>query len=139
MNKQVLIYVVSGVVVLLVLAVAIYFGFMAKTTEETGAEKVTIELHDYSQAEDLVKTVDVTDKKDLRKLNGYYNKISELTEPISPLVLDEAVLTFEDGTKISIELEKPEYIYVSDFQGSDKHFAAKTPEGLVSFVQELLK
>ena len=140
MSKQVLIYVVSGVIVLIVLAVAMYFGFVSKSEEE-GIElkKVTIELHDYSKENDLVKRVTITDKNDLKKLNSYYKNIAKPSEPLSVAILNEGILTFEDGTKIYVAFDMPEYCYVAEFNGSDEHFAGNAPEGFISFIQELLK
>lgn len=137
MNKRTIIYICCAIAVVLVIAFAIYFIVTANKSENTNEEKITI--IQYGEDLNVAKTIDITNKKQLKQLkNICQNPSLEQNEETSQIgIKNDVKVDLNNGVFFMIQLNYDKYCYYED-TNTGTQLIIKMPEGLLETVNEIL-
>lgn len=136
MNKRTIIYICCAIAVVLIIAFAIYFVVSANKSENT-QEKITITK--YNENFKVDKTIDITNKKQVKELTKICNNPSLEQDDMTPYlaIKNDVKLDFNNGIFFMIQLNLEEYCYYED-SNSDTKLVIKMPEGLLESINNIL-
>ena len=139
MSKKTVIYIACAVAVVLIIAIAVYFGATSKKSEVLSQEqKIVITRYDEDFKVD--KTIDVTDKKTVKEIEKISKNISlEQDEEAQYYAIRNDIKVYLGNDKfIMIQTDFDEYCYYED-SNSDTRLIIKTPEGLLDIINKILE
>lgn len=136
MSKRNIIFICIAVAIVIVLALIIYFVVANQSNKENSERKIVLEKYENYE---LVKTIDITDKKTTNELTSICNNISlEQDENTKSLAIrNDVKLDLNNGTVLFIQLDLPEYCYMENNNSNEK-LVIKMPNGLLDAVNEIL-
>lgn len=136
MNKKTIIYICLAVVVVISIAIALYFIIANNSNNTDKVEKIVLEKYENYE---LAKTLEITDKKKLKELTTIYEGVSleqdENTESLA--IRSDVKLDLGNGTIFFIQLDIPDYCYMENSNTNVKT-VIKMPVGLLEYVNTVL-
>ena len=139
MSKKTVIYIACAVAVVLIIAIAVYFGATSKKSEVLSQEqKIVITRYDEDFKVD--KTIDVTDKKTVKEIEKISKNISleQDEEAQYYAIRNDIKVDLGNDKFFMIQTDFDEYCYYED-SNSDTRLIIKTPEGLLDIINKILE
>lgn len=136
MSKRNIIFICVAVVVVIAIALIVYFVVANQSNKTSDDTKIVLEKYENYE---LAKTIEITDKKTINELNTICNNVSleqdENTENLA--IRNDVKLDLKNGKVFFIQLDLPEYCYMEDSSSNTK-LVIKTPSGLLDSVNNIL-
>ena len=132
MKKRTIIYIACAVAVALIIAFAIYFSLKANSNKP----KIIIEKYDTNF--NVEKTIEITDKNQIKEFNKFCDNISLDQDDISKSlgIKKDVKVDFGNGKLFFMQLDLPvNYCYYED---ENTKLVIKMPEGLLNKINETL-
>lgn len=137
MKKTTIIYIVSITIAVIIISIGVYFTFQ-KNNNKNEYETKNITIKKYNGNDEIEKTVEIKNKKDINELLEICNNIS--------LEQDETTKGFGIKIDIEVDLQNGIKLYLQDgldkycaYNSKDINYTIKMPAGLVDFVNNALK
>ena len=133
MKKRTIIYIACAVAVALIIAFAIYFSLKANNSNKP---KIIIEKYDTNF--NVEKTIEITDKNQIKEFNKFCDNISLDQDDISKSlgIKKDVKVDFGNGKLFFMQLDLPvNYCYYED---ENTKLVIKMPEGLINKINETL-
>lgn len=139
MNKKTIIYIVCAVVLVIAIALILYFTVFNKNISNTNEDQNKINIIIYDENFDVAKTIEITNKKQRKEIEKICDNPSLEQDEDSPYlaIKNDLKIDFDNGRFFMIQLNLPEYCYYED-ANSDTKLVIKMPEGLLDKVNELI-
>lgn len=140
MSKRNIIFICIAVAVVIIIAFTVYFiviGTGAKNNSTENAEKIT--LIKYDENFNVEKTIDITNKKQMKRINELCDNPSLEQDDTTPYlaIRNDVKLDLGNEKFFMIQLDRKEYCYYQDTASNIK-LVIKMPEGLLEKVNEIL-
>ena len=139
MKKRTIIYIACIVAVALIIAFAVYFTINANKTENPNDEQKIV-ITKYNDNFEVEKTVEITDKKEIKEINKICENLSLEQDDTSPYlaIRNDIKLDLGHGNFFMIQEDLNEYCYYENASSNTK-LVIKMPQGLLEKVNEFLK
>lgn len=139
MNKKTVIYIVCAVVLVIAIALILYFTVFNKNINNPNEDQDKINIIVYDENFDVAKTIEITNKKQRKEIEKICDNPSLEQDEDSPYlaIKNDLKIDFDNGRFFMIQLNLPEYCYYED-ANSDTKLVIKMPEGLLDKVNELI-
>lgn len=139
MNKKTVIYIACAVVLVIAIALILYFTVFNKNISNTNEDQNKINIIIYDENFDVAKTIEITNKKQRKEIEKICDNPSLEQDEDSPYlaIKNDLKIDFDNGKFFMIQLNLPEYCYYED-ANSDTKLVIKMPEGLLDKVNELI-
>lgn len=139
MNKKTVIYISCAVILVIAVALVLYFTVFNKNENSTGEEQNKINIITYDENFDVDKTIEITNKKDKKEIEKICNNISleQDDEFSNRAVRNDVKVELGNNRFIMIQLDISEYCYYEDSNSNTK-IIIKMPEGLLDKVNQLI-
>jgi len=139
MKKRTIIYIACAVAVTLIIAFAAYFIIKANKSETTNVEQKII-ITKYNDNFEAEKTVEITDKKQIKEINKICENPSLEQDDTSPYlaIRNDIKVDLGNGKFFMIQEDLNEYCYYEDANSNTK-LVIKMPEGLLEKANEILQ
>lgn len=139
MNKKTVIYIACAVVLVIAIALILYFTVFNKNVSNTNEDQNKINIIVYDENFDVAKTIEITNKKQRKEIEKICDNPSLEQDEDSPYlaIKNDLKIDFDNGKFFMIQLNLPEYCYYED-ANSDTKLVIKMPEGLLDKVNELI-
>lgn len=139
MNKKTVIYIACAVVLVIAIALILYFTVFNKNISNTNEDQNKINIIIYDENFDVAKTIEITNKKQRKEIEKICDNPSLEQDEDSPYlaIKNDLKIDFDNGRFFMIQLNLPEYCYYED-ANSDTKLVIKMPEGLLDKVNELI-
>ena len=138
MSKRNIIFICIAVAVIIVVAFAVYFIVKAVNKSEKPDEgKIIIEKYDENF--DIEKTIEITNKKQIKQLKDICENPSLEQDEETPYIAirNDVKVDLGNGKFLMIQLGLDEYCYYED-ANTQTQLVIKMPEGLLEKVNEIL-
>ena len=138
MNKRTIIYIACGIALALIIAFAVYFVVKAnKSGNVENEQKIVITKYDDNF--EIEKTVEITDKKEIKEFNKTYGNPSLEQDDTSPYlaIRNDLKVDLGNGKFFMIQEDLNEYCYYEDAKSNTK-LVIKMPEGLLEKINSIL-
>lgn len=138
MSKRNIIFICIAVAVVIIIAFAVYFIVAGTKNNNTeNVEKVT--LIKYDENFDIEKTIEITNKKQMKKIKEICDNPSLEQDDTTPYLAIRNDVKIDLGNEkfFMIQLDLEEYCYYEDTASNTK-LVIKMPEGLLEKVNEIL-
>lgn len=139
MKKRTIIYIACGVAIALIIAFAVYF-IIAANKSGNAENKQKIIITKYNSTFEEEKTVEITDKKQIKEINKICENVSLEQDDISISlgIRRDVKVDLGNGKIFFIQLDLPvNYCYYED-SNSNTELVIKMPEGLSDKVNNIL-
>ncbi len=138
MNKKTIIYIACGVAIALIIAISIYFILVSNKSESRKTEQ-KITLTKYDENFDVAKTIEITNKKQIKEIEKICDNPSLEQDDTTPYlaIKNDIKLDLGNGRFFMIQLNLPEYCYYED-TASETKLVIKMPEGLLDKVNQFV-
>lgn len=138
MNKKTIIYIACGVAIALIIAISIYF-ILVSNKSESGKTEQKITLTKYDENFDVAKTIEITNKKQMKEIEKICDNPSLEQDDTTPYlaIKNDIKLDLGNGRFFMIQLNLPKYCYYEDTTSETK-LVIKMPEGLLDKVNQLV-
>ena len=139
MKKRTIIYIACAVAIALIIAFTVYFAINAnKNAKVEPEQKIIIEKYDDNF--DVEKTIEITDKNQIKEINKICENPSlEQDDITSSLgIRTDVKVDFGNGKLFIIQLDLQEYCHYEDLN-TNTNLRIKMPEGLLEKVNEILQ
>ena len=138
MKKRTIIYIACGVAIALTIAFTVYFVINANKSEDKENEQKIV-ITKYDDNFEIEKTVEITDKKQIKEMNNVYGNPSLEQDDTSPYlaIKNDIKIDFGNGKFFMIQEKLKEYCYYEDTNSNTK-LVIKMPEGLLEKVNSVL-
>lgn len=139
MNKRTVIYIACAVVLVIAIALILYFTVFNKNVSNTNEDQDKISIIKYDENFDVAKTIEITNKKQRKEIEKICDNPSLEQDEESPYlaIKNDLKIDFGNGRFFMIQLNLPKYCYYED-ANSDTKLVIKMPEGLLDKVNELI-
>lgn len=139
MNKKTVIYIACAVVLVIAIALILYFTVFNKNVSNTNEDQNKINIIVYDENFDVAKTIEITNKKQRKEIEKICDNPSLEQDKDSPYlaIKNDLKIDFDNGRFFMIQLNLSEYCYYED-ANSDTKLVIKMPEGLLDKVNELI-
>lgn len=139
MNKKTVMYIVCAVVLVIAIALILYFTVFNKNVSNTNEEQNKISIITYDENFDVAKTIEITNKKQIKEIEKICDNLSleQDEEYQNYLIRNDIKLDLGNGRFFIIQTDLQECCYYED-EGSDTKLIIKMPEGLLEKVNELI-
>lgn len=139
MNKKTVVYIACAVVLVIAIALILYFTVFNKNISNTNEDQNKINIIIYDENFDVAKTIEITNKKQRKEIEKICDNPSLEQDEDSPYlaIKNDLKIDFDNGKFFMIQLNLPEYCYYED-ANSDTKLVIKMPEGLLDKVNELI-
>ena len=139
MSKKNIIYIACAVAVVLIIAFAIYFAVTANKSKKIEDEPKVI-VTKYNDNFEVEKTVEITDKKQIKEINKIYENASLQQDDTTPYlaIKNDIKVDLGNGKFFMIQEDLKEYCYYEDANSNTK-LVIKMPEGLLEKVNDILQ
>lgn len=139
MNKRTVIYIACAVVLVIAIALILYFTVFNKNVSNTNEDQDKISIIKYDKNFDVAKTIEITNKKQRKEIEKICDNPSLEQDEESPYlaIKNDLKIDFGNGRFFMIQLNLPKYCYYED-ANSDTKLVIKMPEGLLDKVNELI-
>lgn len=139
MNKKAIIYIACAVVLVIAIALILYFTVFNKNVSNPNEDQDKINIIVYDENFDVAKTIEITNKKQRKEIEKICDNPSLEQDEDSPYlaIKNDLKIDFDNGRFFMIQLNLPEYCYYED-ANSDTKLVIKMPEGLLDKVNELI-
>lgn len=136
MSKKTIIYIACAVAVALIIAFAVYF-IIAANKSGNAENKQKIIITKYNSTFEEEKTVEITDKKQIKEINKICENPSLEQDDTTPYlaIRNDIKIDLGKGKLFIIQLDLPEYCYYED---SNTKLVIKMPVGLLEKVNNIL-
>ena len=138
MKKRTIIYIACAVAIALIIAFVVFFVINAnKTANLESEQKIIIEKYDDNF--EIEKTIEITDKNQIKEINKTCKNPSLEQDDTSPnlAIRNDIKLDLGNGIFFMIQEDLNEYCYYED-ANSDIKLVIKMPEGLLEKVNNIL-
>ncbi len=138
MKKRTIIYIACIAAVSLIIAFTVYFVIKANKSENPNAEQKII-ITKYDSNFEVEKTVEITDKKQIKEINKICENPSLEQDDTSTYlaIRNDIKVDLVNGKFFMIQADLNEYCYYEDVNSNTK-LVIKMPEGLLEKVNNLL-
>lgn len=139
MKKRTIIYIACIVAIFLIIAFAVYFIINTNKSGNTESEQKIV-ITRYNDKFEVEKTVEVTDKKQIKEINKICENPSLEQDDTTPYlaIRNDIKIDLGNGTFFMIQEDLTEYCYYENANSNIK-LVIKMPEGLLEKVNEILK
>lgn len=139
MSKKNIIYIACAVAVAIIIAFAIYFAITANKSKNPEVESKII-ITKYNDNFEIEKTVEITDKKQIKEMNNIYGNPSLEQDDKSPYlaIKKDIKVDLGNGKMFMIQEYLKDYCYYEDADSNTK-LVIKMPEGLLEKVNDILQ
>lgn len=139
MNKKTVVYIACAVVLVIAIALILYFTVFNKNVSNPNEDQNKINIIIYDENFDVAKTIEITNKKQRKEIEKICDNPSLEQDEDSPYlaIKNDLKIDFDNGRFFMIQLNLPEYCYYED-ANSDTKLVIKMPEGLLDKVNELI-
>lgn len=139
MNKKTVVYIACAVVLVIAIALILYFTVFNKNISNTNEDQNKISIIKYDENFDVAKTIEITNKKQRKEIEKICDNPSLEQDEESPYlaIKNDLKIDFGNGRFFMIQLNLPEYCYYED-ASSETKLVIKMPEGLLDKVNELI-
>lgn len=139
MNKKTVVYIACAVVLVIAIALILYFTVFNKNISNPNEDQDKINIIVYDENFDVAKTIEITNKKQRKEIEKICDNPSLEQDEDSPYlaIKNDLKIDFDNGRFFMIQLNLPEYCYYED-ANSDTKLVIKMPEGLLDKVNELI-
>lgn len=138
MSKRNIIFICIAVAVVIVIAFVVYFAVSSNKNDSTeNVEKIT--LTKYNDNFEVEKTIEITNKKQLKELKNLCNNPSLEQDDTTPYlaIKNDVKLDLGNGKYIMIQLDLEDYCYYEDSSSNTK-LVIKMPDGLLEKVNSII-
>lgn len=141
MNKKVIIYISCGIVIALILGISIYFilrnNFSNVLDNVYNTKKVVVEKY---EDDGTTKAIEITKTNEIKKLTEICNNISLEQDDTSAhlAIKNDVKIDLNNGIIFFIQLDLDDYCYMEN-ENSNINAVIKMPEGLLGYINEILK
>lgn len=138
MKKRTIIYIACAVAIALIIAFAVYFAINAnKSGNAENEQKIIIEKYDDNF--NIEKTIEITDKNQIKEINKICKNPSLEQDDTSPYlaIRNDIKVDLGNGGFFMIQEDLNEYCYYEDANSNTK-LVIKIPEGLLEKVNGIL-
>lgn len=134
MNKKNTIYIFCTVAVILIIAIIICYLIVGNKANKTES-KAKILIEQYDENFEINKTIEITDKKQIKKLKEIYNNCSlEQDEEFESIgVRNDIKIKIEDGKLFILQTELEDYCYYENSE-TNTNLTIKMPDELLQIV-----
>lgn len=138
MKKNTVIYLVAGIVALIIIGLSIYFAVAHNNTSDNRYDTKNITIEKYNENGELEKTVEIKRKKDINELLDICKNISLEQDDTSKSlgIKTDVKINLQNGVELYLQDEIKDYCF---YKIDDVKCTIKMPEGLVDFVNDVLK
>lgn len=138
MSKRNIIFICVAIAIVLVIAIVIYFVVINNKAADLNEAKIIIEKYDENS--NVEKTIEITDKKQIKEIEEICDNPSLEQDEDSPYIAirNDVKLDLGNNKFFMIQLELEEYCYYED-ANSDTKLVIKMPEGLLEVVNKILE
>jgi len=139
MKKRTIIYIACAVAVTLIIAFAAYFIIKANKSETTNVEQKII-ITKYNDNFETEKTIEITDKKQIKEINEICENPSLEQDEISKSIGigKDVIVNLGNGKLFTIQLNLPvNYCHYEDTNSNTK-LVIKMPQGLLEKVNNII-
>jgi len=139
MKKRTIIYIACAVAIAIIIAFAIYFAITTNKSENTGVQQKIV-ITKYNDNFEAEKTVEITDKKQIKEINKICENPSLEQDDTSPYlaIRNDIKVDLGNGKFFMIQEDLNEYCYYEDANSNTK-LVIKMPEGLLEKANEILQ
>ncbi|MBO4815867.1 MAG: hypothetical protein J5507_02850 [Clostridia bacterium] len=104
------------------------------------SDKKTVKIEEYNENSEVAKTIELNDKKTVKKLYKMANENTLNTEnvPENLGIRNDVKISFNDGRFFMLQFNLEEYCYYEN-PNTDKKIIVNMPEGLLDTVNNLLE
>ena len=138
MKKRTIIYITCAVTIALIIALPVYFAITANKSENPENEqKIIITRYDDNFKAD--KTIEITDKKQVKEINKICQNPSLEQDDTSPYlaIRNDIKIDLGNGNFFMIQEDLNEYCYYEDANSNSK-LVIKMPEGLLDKINSII-
>lgn len=138
MKKNTVIYLVAGIVALIIIGLSIYFAVARNNTSDNRYDTKNITIEKCNENDELEKTVEIKRKKDINELLDICKNISLEQDDTSKSlgIKTDVKINLQNGVELYLQDEIKDYCF---YKTDDVKCTIKMPEGLVDFVNDVLK
>lgn len=139
MNKKTIIYIACAIILVIAIALVLYFTVFNKNTNNTNSDQNKINIVAYDENFDVAKTIEITNKKQMKEIENICNNPSLEQDDMTPYlaIRNDVKVDLGNDRFFMIQLDLPEYCYYED-AASDTKLVIKMPEGLLDKVNQLI-
>ena len=139
MKKRTIIYIACAVAIAIIIAFAIYIAITTNKSENTGVQQKIV-ITKYNDNFEAEKTVEITDKKQIKEINKICENPSLEQDDTSPYlaIRNDIKVDLGNGKFFMIQEDLNEYCYYEDANSNTK-LVIKMPEGLLEKANEILQ
>lgn len=131
--------IITIIAVLVAILIVLIVIFVVREITDRNLEKlVLISLWDYNKSPAEEKVIEITDKKDIKKLRKMYKELGEPDEELNLALDDDVIIKFENGDEIRIQIGEEEYCYVQK-SGEEKIKLMLLTSELVEYVKGIVE
>lgn len=138
MSKKNVIYMICVIVLVLIIAIAVYFATVSnKANKLEVKDKIIIEQYDENF--EINKTIEVTDKKQIENLKELYNNCSLAQEEEFKNIgiRNDIKIKIEDGKYFILQTELDDYCYYENSE-TNTNLTIRMPNDLLQIVNYYL-
>lgn len=138
MKKRTIIYIACAVAIALIIAFVVYFIINANKSRNTEGEQKII-ITKYGDDFEIEKTVEITDKKEIKEFNKTYGNPSLEQDDTSPYlaIRNDIKVDLGNGKFFMIQEDFSEYCYYEDANLNTK-LVIKMPKNLLDVINNIL-
>jgi len=139
MKKRTIIYIACVVAIALIIAFAVYFVVTAKKSENSENEPKIV-ITKYNDNFEAEKTVEITDKKQIKEINEICENPSLEQDDTTPYlaIRNDIKVDLGNGKFFMIQEDLNEYCYYEDASSNTK-LVIKMPSGLIEQLNKIIE
>ena len=138
MSKRNIIFICVAVAVIIVVAFAVYF-IVKPVNDSKNSDNEKIIIEKYDEDFNVEKTVEITNKKQIKQLKDICENPSLEQDDETPYlaIRNDVKIDLRNGKTLMIQLGLDKYCYYED-TNTDTQLVIKMPEGLLEKVNDIL-
>lgn len=139
MNKKTIIYIVCTVVLVIAIALILYFTVFNKNVSNTNEDQNKVNIITYDENFNVERTIEVKKKSQIKEIEKICdNSLLEQDEEHQNYgIRNDVKVELGNSRFFMIQLDLPEYCYYEDVNSNTK-LVIKMPEGLLDKVNQLI-